>query len=120
MYFHIQLSGCKEEQLLLACLDDAYKVIRCFTVSSGSTAEVSLPVKKIVKLSLSTPCSRVMIAHNHPTGKAHASPEDIRSTGKLAKVLHDVETELVDHIIVSPNEVISMQQTGSYQAGLLV
>ena len=54
----------------------------------------------------------VVLAHNHPSGIAIPSEEDVQTTRRIAAALQAVEVHLVDHIIVADDDYVSMAQSG--------
>ena len=57
----------------------------------------------------------MILAHNHPSGLAIPSGEDIQTTRRVAMALDAVEIGLVDHIIVADNDWVSLVQSGLYR-----
>jgi DNA repair protein RadC len=55
------------------------------------------------------------LAHNHPSGLAIPSGEDIQTTRRVALALDAVEIGLVDHIIVADNDWVSLTQSELYR-----
>ena len=53
----------------------------------------------------------LVLAHNHPSGVALPSPEDIQTTRRVAMALQAVEIVLVDHIIVADDDYVSIAQS---------
>lgn len=53
--------------------------------------------------------TRVIIAHNHPSGKAYPSQADRDITEKLKKGLKLLDVELLDHVIVTQDDYYSFQ-----------
>ena len=56
----------------------------------------------------------VILAHNHPSGFALPSREDVQTTKRVALALDAVEIELVDHIVVADDDFVSLAQSGLY------
>jgi DNA repair protein RadC len=54
----------------------------------------------------------VVLAHNHPSGVAMPSKEDVKTTKLLAATLAAVEVVLVDHVIVADDDYVSLAQSG--------
>jgi DNA repair protein RadC len=53
---------------------------------------------------------RIIVAHNHPSGDATPSKEDIDATKKIQKAGEIMDIELIDHIICGEDECISLAQ----------
>ncbi|MBR2087157.1 MAG: RadC family protein [Oscillospiraceae bacterium] len=111
-YFRSLLSGCSDENMLAACLDDEMKVLRLETLAKGAPGHVQVGMQVLIRTILQSHCRSVILAHNHPNGKAVPSEEDICHTQTAAKLLHPLQIELIDHIIVAPDDVCSMRSMG--------
>ncbi len=102
------------ETVFLLCLDAKCKVIGCRMVGEGSVNSANISVRKIVETALNANATSVVLAHNHPSGAAIPSPEDIQTTKRLGKALGAVEIVLVDHIVVADDDFVSIAQSGGY------
>jgi DNA repair protein RadC len=54
----------------------------------------------------------VVFAHNHPSGRAEPSDLDKALTKKLQEAMRCVEVSLLDHLIVTPEEIWSFRANG--------
>ena len=54
----------------------------------------------------------MILAHNHPSGSTEASRDDIAMTREVRRALHALGVLLHDHLIVTSDACISMQQQG--------
>ena len=52
------------------------------------------------------------MAHNHPSGDATPSRDDLAFTRRLARTLDAVGATLVDHLIVSADATTSLRREG--------
>ena len=68
----------------------------------------NVPIRRVVEIALSTNATTVVLAHNHPSGLAIPSADDIRTTYRVAAALQAVEINLADHIVVSNGDYVSM------------
>jgi len=106
--------GRRDERVYMLCLDAKSAVICCKLIGEGSVTSANASVRKITELALSANACSVVLAHNHPSGLAIPSNEDIFVTQRIAKTLNDVDVRLVDHIIVADNEYVSLAASGVY------
>ena len=104
--------GRKVETVFLLCLDAKCKVLCCKEVGEGSVNSAGISVRKIVETALSANATTVVLAHNHPSGVAVPSMEDIQTTARIAAALRAVEVQLVDHIVVADDDYVSMVYSG--------
>lgn len=100
------------EQFYVFCLTKSNTVKKAFLINSGSTGEVNVEIRNITEKALETNCNRMIIAHNHPVGRAVMSEQDCRFTYSLlcSCVLNNIE--LLDHVIVGTDRTISLYEQG--------
>ena len=104
--------GRRLETVFLLCLDAKCKVLCCKEVGEGSVNSAGISVRKIVETALGANASSVVLAHNHPSGVALPSAEDIQTTRRIARALSAVEITLANHIVVADDDYVSMAQSG--------
>ena len=104
--------GRNNETVFLLCLDAKCKVLCCKEVGEGSVNSASISIRKIVETALSANATTVVLAHNHPSGVALPSAEDVQTTRRIAAALSAVEVHLADHIVVTEGDYVSMVQSG--------
>lgn len=102
------------ETVFLLCLDAKCKVISCNLIGEGSVNSASISVRKIVETALSANAVSAVLAHNHPSGVAIPSAEDIQTTKRVGRALQAVEVVLVDHLVIADGDFVSIAQSGEY------
>ncbi|MBQ9168801.1 MAG: RadC family protein [Oscillospiraceae bacterium] len=116
-YLVPKFQGKRNETVYLLCLDAKCKVICCREISEGSVNSAGVSIRKILEVALAANATTVILAHNHPSGLALPSGEDVATTKRVAEVLGKVEVQLFDHIIVSDDDFVSLTQSGFYDPG---
>lgn len=109
-YFH----GRREEEVYMLALDAKARVICCQEIGKGSVNSANVPVRKIVAAALSVNAITVVLAHNHPSGIALPSQEDIDATVLVQSALEAVGITLLDHLIIVDTDFVSLKQSGYY------
>jgi DNA repair protein RadC len=89
------------ESFVLIALNRAHKPIGFYKVSQGGVAGTVADPKVIFQLALLSNASRIMVAHNHPSGTLEPSQADIDLTKKLKAAGAVLEIPLLDHLIVT-------------------
>jgi DNA repair protein RadC len=102
----------RNETVFLLSLDAKLKVLECREVGEGSINYASVPVRRVVEMALEAGATSVILAHNHPSGIAVPSMDDVQTTKRVARALSAVEIVLVDHIVVADDDYVSLVQTG--------
>lgn len=106
--------GREQETVFMLCLDAKCKVICCKMVGEGSVNSANIPIRRVVEMALAANATTVVLAHNHPSGLAIPSADDIQTTQRIAAALETVEIILADHIVVSKDDYVSITQSHYY------
>lgn len=104
--------GERDEVVYTLCMDAKRKLLDCRMLCRGNVNTASVNMRKIVETALASNASCVIIAHNHISGVALPSNEDIITTRHVCAALSMVGIDLVDHIIVADNDFISFADSG--------
>lgn len=105
------------EMVYMLCLDAKCKVLCCKEIGEGSVNSANVPVRRVVQTALEFNASAVVLAHNHPSGLALPSNEDVMTTRQVAAALDAVDITLADHIVVADDDFVSMAQSGYFRPG---
>ena len=103
--------GRDTETVFMLCLDAKCKVICCKKVGEGNVNSANIPIRRVVEMALSANATSVVLAHNHPSGLALPSADDVQTTLRVSAALETVEITLADHIVVCGDDFISMAQS---------
>lgn len=109
----------KNETVYLLCLDAKCMVLDCRKVCEGSVNSASISIRKVVDMALTANATSAVLAHNHPSGMALPSSEDIETTKRVARALQMVDVTLSDHIIVAEDEYVSLAQSRLYSPDMV-
>ena len=104
--------GERDEVVYVACMDAKCKVLGCKLAGRGNVNSASVSVRKIVELALNFNSTYIIMAHNHTSGLAFPSQEDVETTLKVEKALAAVDVKLVDHIVVADRDFVSLAHNG--------
>lgn len=104
--------GTRDEMVYLLMLDGACRVINCRLLGQGSVNSANVPIRKLVQEAINANASGIVIAHNHPSGVAMPSPEDVAVTVSLAEALSIMDITLLDHIIIADDDYVSLRESG--------
>ena len=100
--------GEKDEVVYMVCMDAKYKVLNCRLLFRGSVNTANISLRRIVENALNSNASNVIIAHNHTSGIAIPSNEDVDVTKRIIQALSAVDITLTDHIVVADDDFVSM------------
>ena len=105
-------AGERNEVIYQLCLDRKGKLLARKRLSEGGSAAAELNIRRLVENALLSSASAVILSHNHPSGIAVPSSEDVQTTCRVAMALNAVEIQLADHIVVADGDYVSMVQSG--------
>lgn len=101
-----------QEQSMAIYLNNASQVISYRFLSTGNSRGTVIDVQLIACLALHTMASKVILVHNHPSGKLEASKQDIKITKQVKAALELIDVLLLDHLIITEDCYLSMQVHG--------
>lgn len=103
--------GAKDEMVYLLTLDATGKVLSCRLIGHGSVNSANVPMRRLVQEALSANATAVVLAHNHPSGIALPSREDIDLTLRLRDALDVMDILLLDHLVIADDDYVSMSDS---------
>jgi|AntAceMinimDraft_1070359.scaffolds.fasta_scaffold12092_4 DNA repair protein RadC len=106
------LSNLTVEHCAALLLDTQHRLIHCEEISRGTLTQAPIYVREVVKLALKHHASGLILAHNHPSGLAKPSADDLALTKELAHALHLVDVTLLDHLVVAGPQAASLAELG--------
>lgn len=108
--------GAKNEISCLACFDAKLKLLGVRKLSEGTPLGTEIGVRQIATAALSLNATAVVLAHNHPSGLASPSDEDISTTRYVHGVLRSLDITLYDHVILADDDMVSLRDSGYFMA----
>lgn len=100
-FFIKKFAGMSKEAIMLLALDNKNSVIDCRTIYEGTVSSSIVSIRQVAKCALDLNAASVVIAHNHPSGDASPSDDDIVLTRTLRRALSELDIPLVEHILVA-------------------
>ena len=80
-------------------------------ITIGTATETLVHPREVFREIVRQGATKLIIAHNHPTGSLEPSPEDIYLTEQLLKGSECLDIPLLDHLILGNGEHQSLRQT---------
>lgn len=100
--------GAHEERVYMICLDQNGRVLHPALLHKGTIDEVKLYPREVVETAIRYHAHAVLLAHNHPSGRAEPSMEDYQTTRRVIDALGVISVRVVDHLIFAGEDVYSM------------
>ncbi len=107
-------AGEKSEILYLLSLNGARMVLGCTKLNNGDIDRVDLNIRSLIRDAIDKNASYVVLAHNHPSGLGSPSSDDIHTTNSVRELLSPLGITLLDHMIFSNDNYLSMRECGYF------
>jgi len=111
-FLQLRLAGSRNECFAVLYLNTRHRVIEFREHFFGTIDGTAVYPRVIVQAALEVNAAAVILAHNHPSGAAEPSEADRTITLRLAKALALVDIRVLDHIVVSAKETVSLAERG--------
>lgn len=108
-----ELMWQRQERFAVVLLDVKNRLLGTKVITIGTATETLAPPGEIFREVIRHGATRVIIAHNHPTGSVEPSPEDIHLTRQLLAAGQLLNIPLLDHLILGNGDYLSLRQTKS-------
>ena len=102
----------EREQLRVLLLDTKNRLITAVTLYQGTLLACQVRVAEILAEALRHNAAGLVVAHNHPSGDASPSPEDVTFTRALVGAGQMLDVPVLDHLVVTGNGYTSLRERG--------
>ena len=101
-----------QEHLLFIGLDRGNNIRSINLLGIGTSSDIYINSKDILRTALLTASEKVILVHNHPTGVLHPSKPDEELTKKIVGAGKILDIRLLDHLIISEDTYFSFADEG--------
>lgn len=102
----------KQEHFVVFYLDSRNGEIASQVVSIGTLNASLIHPREVFEPAIKNNTAQIIIAHNHPSGDAEPSEDDLAITKRLIEAGKILGIEVVDHIIVTKDSFWSFKEKG--------
>lgn len=111
-YLRQRLGGREQEVFAALFLDTQHRLIRFEELFFGTVDSATVHPREVLRRVIQCNAAAVIFAHNHPSGIAEPSGSDLAITERLKSLLECVDVRVLDHLVVSASQVVSMAERG--------
>ncbi|ACL23701.1 RadC family protein [Chloroflexus aggregans] len=108
----VEMSHLDQEHLRTVLLDTKHRVQQINTVYIGSLNSATIRIGEVFKEAVRRNSAAIIVVHNHPSGEATPSPEDIQVTRQLVAAGRLLDIEVLDHLIIGRGQYVSLRERG--------
>lgn len=106
------IRDAKKEHFVTFYLDTRNQEIKREIISIGTLNLSLVHPREVFEPAVRNLAAGIIVAHNHPSGYAEPSKEDIDTTRRLAQAGKLLGISLIDHVIVCRDSFSSMKEKG--------
>ena len=105
------LYGARNEMVYILCLDAKEKVLGVRRISEGNIGSSDVTIRRVAEECMALQATFCYLAHNHVSGVALPSPEDMNTTNVIRAALEPLGVWLVDHLIFVDGDLVSIRES---------
>lgn len=113
-YLQPKFIALQNETLVMLCLNNNGKLLKCSKISTGGISSAEIDTRKIINDVINCKATAVILAHNHPGGVCAPSKADVAMTYRLSKLLLNVHTRMLNHIIITDDDYFSFAENPKF------
>ena len=103
----------KQERFAVVLLDIKNCLIGTQVITIGTATETLAHPREIFREAIKQGASRLIIAHNHPSGNVEPSEDDLNLTEQLLQGARFLDIPVLDHVILGNGNHQSLRQISS-------
>jgi DNA repair protein RadC len=111
-YLQLHLAARPHEVFAVLFLDAQNRLVAMEELFRGTLTQTSVYPREVVLRALHHHAAAVVLAHNHPSGTVQPSRADEALTQTLKAALALVDVRVLDHVVVSQGDALSMAERG--------
>ena len=106
------MGSLDHEELWVLNLDTRNRLMHPFKLYQGSVNTSQVRISEVFRQAIIDNSPTILVAHNHPSGDATPSPEDVGVTRAIFQAGKLLDIEVLDHLVVSRDRFVSLKERG--------
>ncbi len=111
-YLQLLLARREREVFVVMFLDNQHRLITHQEMFQGTVNSVEVHPREILREALKVNAAAIILAHNHPSGKAEPSRADRDVTDLVVKACLFLDIRVLDHLVIGAGEYVSFAEKG--------
>ena len=107
-----EMSPLAQEQVRVLLLDRQLRLAGQRTIYQGNAFSALVRIAEIFKPAIAESVPSVIVVHNHPSGDATPSADDIRLTKDLISAGELLAIDVLDHVVIGSDAFASIKNGG--------
>ena len=106
------IGNLDHEELWVLNLDTRNRVMSMTALYKGSVNSSQVRVGEVFRQAIFDNSPSIILAHNHPSGDASPSPDDVSVTRAIVQAGKLLDIDVLDHLIVTCSGYVSLKERG--------
>ncbi|MFV2046286.1 RadC family protein [Metabacillus sp. YM-086] len=106
------LGDVDREYFVVVCLDTKNQPTAINICHIGSLNASIVHPRECFKPAILSNAASILVGHNHPSGQASPSREDVEVTKRLVEAGKIIGIDVLDHIVLGDGEYVSLKEKG--------
>ena len=98
----------KEEKVKIVILNNKNEILKMKDIVKGGGNFANIGIKDILEEPIKMKAPKIILVHNHPSGDATPSEQDIKFTEREYEATELLGIQLVDHLVIGNKEYTSI------------
>ena len=113
-YLAPTIEALQREVFHVLCFNSRNVLLADLRVAEGSTSSCPVDPREVFRPAIVVRATAIVVAHNHPSGSAEPSREDVSLTTRLAEAGQALGISVLDHIVVGDGGYTSLREQGLF------
>ena len=111
-----EMAPLAQEQVRVLLLDIRNRLVGQRVIYQGTVSSTEVRTAEVLRPAVNEAVPRIIVVHNHPSGAAEPSPEDVALTRRLVQAAELLGIELLDHVVIGGDRAVSLKERGHMSA----
>jgi DNA repair protein RadC len=113
-FWRLRIGALKDEVFEVAYLDSACRLVPTGIerLEEGTVDRATVYPRRVMESALRHRAAALVLAHNHPNGLVQPTEQDKVLTRAIVLAAEALHLRIIDHLIVSPDNVFSFRKAG--------
>jgi DNA repair protein RadC len=108
----LEMGYLQQEHMRVLLLDTKNRVLASPTIYQGNVNTNLIRVAEVFREAIRHNCTAIILVHNHPSGDANPSPEDVEVTRHVVEAGNLLDIQVLDHLVIGQGCYVSLKERG--------
>ncbi len=114
-HFRMRMRDLRQERFIVVLLDNKKRYLADHVVTQGTLDASPVHPREVFNAAIRESAASLVIVHNHPSGDATPSRDDVEVTRQLMAVGRLVGIPVIDHVIIADDRYTSLRERGAME-----